>query len=145
MNAFQRKFVNEVKRCDEMQRILSYVSDEIEKEAIDVKDEDEDVDQDKNGIRLKLSKKSKEKERLEDGTDVDEQKMYAKIIPHHKDMSMIETSLTKLEYDLVEETKTFEELKRTYNELIDHRQVLQKNKEFFELVGIKFLISRFSN
>lgn len=145
MNAFQRKFVNEVKRCDEMQRILNHISDEIEKEGIDVKDEDEDVDQDKDGIRLKPSKKSKEKKGLGDGTNFDEQKMDEKIIPHHKDMSMIETSLTKLEYDLVEEIKTFEELKRTYNELIDHRQVLQKNKEFFELVSIKILISRFNN
>ena len=32
MNAFQRKFVNEVRRCEEMERKLRYLETEIQKE-----------------------------------------------------------------------------------------------------------------
>lgn len=38
MNAFQRKFVNEVRRCDEMERKLRYLEREIRKDGIPVLD-----------------------------------------------------------------------------------------------------------
>ena len=38
MNAFQRKFVNEVRRCDEMERKLKYFEREINKDEIPVLD-----------------------------------------------------------------------------------------------------------
>ena len=38
VNAFQRKFVNEVRRCDEMERKLRYLEREIRKDAIPVLD-----------------------------------------------------------------------------------------------------------
>ena len=38
MNAFQRKFVNEVRRCDEMERKLRYLEREIRRDAIPVLD-----------------------------------------------------------------------------------------------------------
>ena len=33
VNAFQRKFVNEVRRCDEMERKLRFIEKEVKKEA----------------------------------------------------------------------------------------------------------------
>lgn len=44
VNTFQRKFVNDVRRCDEMQRVLRFVEEEIKKEGIQVLPEDSIVD-----------------------------------------------------------------------------------------------------
>lgn len=38
VNSFQRKFVNEVRRCDEMERKLRYVETEINKDKVSVPD-----------------------------------------------------------------------------------------------------------
>ncbi|KPJ18978.1 V-type proton ATPase 116 kDa subunit a isoform 1 [Papilio machaon] len=38
VNAFQRKFVNEVRRCDEMERKLRYIEAEVHKDGVDVPD-----------------------------------------------------------------------------------------------------------
>lgn len=38
MNAFQRKFVGEVRRCDEMQRKIRYVEMEVKKDGVKIKD-----------------------------------------------------------------------------------------------------------
>lgn len=44
VNAFQRKFVNEVRRCDEMERKLRYLRREIEKEQVPILETDESPD-----------------------------------------------------------------------------------------------------
>ncbi|CAG0900787.1 unnamed protein product, partial [Cyprideis torosa] len=44
VNAFQRKFVNEVRRCDEMERKLRFLQKEIEKDEIPVLDTGENPD-----------------------------------------------------------------------------------------------------
>lgn len=41
MNAFQRKFVGEVRRCDEMQRKIRYVEAEVKKDGVKLKDCDD--------------------------------------------------------------------------------------------------------
>lgn len=38
VNAFQRKFVNEVRRCDEMERKLRYIETELKKDNIHIPD-----------------------------------------------------------------------------------------------------------
>lgn len=42
VNAFQRKFVSEVRRCDEMQRKLRYIEAEVRKDNVSITDLDED-------------------------------------------------------------------------------------------------------
>lgn len=38
VNAFQRKFVNEVRRCDEMERKLRYIEAEVNKDGVTIPD-----------------------------------------------------------------------------------------------------------
>lgn len=38
INAFQRQFVNEVRRCDELQRKIRYIEAEVKKDGVKVKD-----------------------------------------------------------------------------------------------------------
>lgn len=38
MNAFQRKFVSEVRRCDEMERKLRYIEGELKKDSVAIPD-----------------------------------------------------------------------------------------------------------
>jgi V-type H+-transporting ATPase subunit a len=41
VNAFQRKFVNEVRRCDELQRKIRYIESEVKKDNVKIKDCDD--------------------------------------------------------------------------------------------------------
>ena len=44
VSAFQRKFVNEVRRCDEMERKLRYLEKEIKRDEIPILDTGENPD-----------------------------------------------------------------------------------------------------
>ncbi|CAJ0604918.1 unnamed protein product [Cylicocyclus nassatus] len=43
MNAYQRKFVNEIRRCDEMERKLKYIQDEVTKDDVEIQDCDDHI------------------------------------------------------------------------------------------------------
>lgn len=43
VNYFQRKFVNEVRRCDEMERKLRYIEAEVKKDGVPISDDLNDL------------------------------------------------------------------------------------------------------
>jgi len=101
VNAFQRNFVNEVRRADEMERRLTYFQDQIGNAFTEEERED-----------IILSKKKK------DGAVV-------------FDMDAWETKFDDLEQELNQLNNNQETLRRDYNELIELRHVLTKDNEFF--------------
>lgn len=44
MNSFQRKFVNEVRRCEEMERRLRFLETEMKKDELPLNDPDENLE-----------------------------------------------------------------------------------------------------
>lgn len=109
VNAFQRNFVNEVKRCDEMDRKLSFFAEQVDKELNDI-------------IREK------------NGSEADIQKFYFTHGPSsdkHLRMDELETQFGDLEKELTQMNNNQEMLTRNFNELIELKHVLAKDTAFF--------------
>eukprot|EP01115_Flamella_aegyptia_P006834 TRINITY_DN28317_c0_g1_i1.p1 TRINITY_DN28317_c0_g1~~TRINITY_DN28317_c0_g1_i1.p1 ORF type:complete len:822 (+),score=388.53 TRINITY_DN28317_c0_g1_i1:76-2541(+) len=113
VSPFQRNFVNEVKRADEMERKIRFFEEEVAKEKKEAEREKRRWgDRDDNGIV-----------KLEDGKeDVDARKT----------IDELETHFEELEKELSQMNNNQEMLNRNFNELIELRHVLHKDSSFFD-------------
>lgn len=130
VNAFQRKFVNEVRRCDEMERKLrkfysislgffyhsnfhftGFMEKEIRKDGIPMLDVGDNPE-----------------------------------APLPREMIDLEATFEKLEHELKEVNSNAEALKKTFLELSELRYILKKTQQFFDEVSfcIHTLMSSFS-
>eukprot|EP01095_Lingulamoeba_sp_RSL-Kostka_P005115 TRINITY_DN1646_c1_g1_i1.p1 TRINITY_DN1646_c1_g1~~TRINITY_DN1646_c1_g1_i1.p1 ORF type:complete len:844 (+),score=333.58 TRINITY_DN1646_c1_g1_i1:2169-4700(+) len=103
VNAFQRNFVNEVKRCDEMERKLNFFESAINKAGIDIPKMDY----------------------FNDGNNVDKYDN-DRII-----MDDLEETLEEYEEKVIQMQESQETLERNYNELQEMHFVLEKDSGFF--------------
>ncbi|KAJ4435289.1 putative V-type proton ATPase 116 kDa subunit a [Periplaneta americana] len=112
VNAFQRKFVNEVRRCDEMERKLRYLEKEIKKDGIPMLDtgENPEAPQPREMIDLEASVGRYSRATFE-----------------------------KLENELREVNQNAEALKRNFLELTELKHILRKTQVFFDEVGVRVL------
>ncbi|ELR24832.1 vacuolar proton ATPase, putative [Acanthamoeba castellanii str. Neff] len=108
VNAIQRNFVAEVKRCDEMERKLRFFEDQIEKQNF----AEEELEHLQLGLSIGSSKKT--------------------LVP---EMDELEARFEDLEKELTQMNSNQEKLKRNYNELIELKHVLEKDSVFFESSG----------
>jgi len=109
VNAFQRNFVNEVKRCDEMERRIKFFEEQVNKEKREILEEHNQNPEDLGLISL---------------ADV-------YIEPKKLQMDELESKFEELEKELVQMNSNQEMLNRNYNELIELKFVLTKDNTFF--------------
>jgi len=109
VNAFSRNFVNEVKRCDEMERKVRFFEEQVKKEKRDI-----------------LIEKGQDPENLDLITLQEEMEG-----PKKQPIDELETQLDELEKELVQMNNNQEMLNRNYNELIELKYVLTKDTAFF--------------
>jgi len=113
VSAFQRNFVNEVKRCEEMERKLRFFDEQITVEKQEV-----------------IAEKSRDKEsrlllvQLDQAQDA---KPYT--------LNDLEGQLEELEKEILQMKGNQEMLNRNYNELIEMKHVLTKDSDFFAEMG----------
>eukprot|EP01133_Synstelium_polycarpum_P015196 gene15196-17982_t len=105
VNIFQRYFVNEVKRCDEMERKLKYFEEQIVKEP-------------------KMN-------RIYQQT-IDENAATIATQDENLQMDELEARFDELEVELKQANSNQEILLRNYNELVELRHVLTKDAVFFQ-------------
>ena len=107
VNAFQRNFVNEVKRADEMERKLRYFEEQLRKAGV------------WNLVERPPAVRYQE---------------YCESVAHDEVslvMDKLETQLEEIEKELIQLSSNQETLERNRNELIEMRYVLEKESDFF--------------
>lgn len=108
VSAFQRNFVNEVKRTDEMERKLRFFEEQVNKERVEVAAE---------GLR------DKDSLALLTLLSVNDKKLGS--------IDELETQFDELEKELQQMNNNQEVLNRNYNELVEMKYVLTKDSAFF--------------
>jgi len=106
VNAFQRNFVNEVKRADEMERKLRYFEEQLRKAGV--------------WNLVERPPHIVYQEYLDNYSGDDE------VV-----MDQLEAKLEEIEKELIQLSGNQETLDRNYNELVEMRQVLEKDSTFF--------------
>ncbi|KAB0392534.1 hypothetical protein E2I00_018057, partial [Balaenoptera physalus] len=104
---FQRKFVNEVRRCESLERILREpIFCLLSKSFLE--------DQMQNEIEIQVPEKSPS-------------------TPLPREMITLETALEKLEGELQEANQNYQALKKSFLELTEFKHLLKKTQDFFEV------------
>jgi len=107
LTPFQRRFVSGVKRCDEMERKLRFFVTEMDK------------------FGLSIQSKSSADRFLAERED--------QAVSTMAMLEKLESHLEEYENQLLEFNKFHEKITNEYNEKIEHREVLEKSKDFFSL------------
>ncbi|PRP79547.1 vacuolar proton ATPase [Planoprotostelium fungivorum] len=108
VSPFQRNFVNEVKRCDEMERKLNFFGEQINKELSTIREEN-------NSDEPTLKSLTQRVDESRPAPQMDE----------------FETLFEETEKELAQINNNQEQLTRNYNELVELQNVLQKDAIFF--------------
>jgi len=108
VSPFQRNFVNEVKRCDEMERKLNFFGDQIGKE-----------------LALIGEERGDDEVTLTTLADVSWENRPP------QPMDEMESQFEEVEKDLIQINNNQEQLTRNYNELVELQNMLQKDAVFF--------------
>lgn len=114
-SAFQRNFVNEVKRCDEMERKIRFFEAQVTKEKQDAEAE---------GREFTPERDPESVVPLEGTSDAPR--------GHQQPLDELESHFDELEKELVQMNSNQEMLNRNHNELIELKHVLQKDGSFFD-------------
>jgi len=112
VNPFQRNFVNEVRKCDEMERKLRFFEEQVIKEKRQILVENGQNPDDLSLITLAHMDISDSSAPL-------------------GNMNELEGTLTELEKELVQVMKNEETLVTNYNKLVELKHVLTKDQAFF--------------
>lgn len=113
VSAFQRNFVNEVKRCEEMDRKLRFFDEQVKKEREEII---RDKQRDKEAQLLLVTLDSVEDVKV-------------------NTLNELETQFEELEKELLQMKGNQEMLNRNYAELVEMQHVLTKDGAFFAEMG----------